>query len=68
LREIITVALGFDPAITSFEVDPEIMAALSDINAFKTIDWRELSSRMQVQSDQKIKLIRFLDGTSIVEH
>lgn len=67
LREIITVALGFDPAITSFEVDPEIMAALSDINAFKKIDWCEFSNRMQVQSDQERKLIRFPDGTSIVE-
>lgn len=67
LREVTAVALGFDPAITSFEVDPEIKAALSDIKAFKKIDWYELSNRMQVQPGQATKMIRFPDGTSIVE-
>ncbi|WP_144090993.1 hypothetical protein [Pseudomonas kilonensis] len=67
LGEIVMVALGFDPAVTFFEIDPEIMEALSDIDAFKRIDWREFSNRMQMQPEQVRKLIRFPDGTSIVE-
>lgn len=67
LRSITAMALGFDPARTSFELDPEIAAALANLNAFKQTNWRLFSERMQAQPDPEQKLIRFPDGTSIVE-
>lgn len=67
LRDITTVAIGFDPARTSYEIDSEIEEALTDINAYKQINWRQFSERMWTQSNSEQKQIRFPDGTSIVE-
>lgn len=67
LRAIISAAIGFDPTITSFKIDSEIQAALRDYDAFQRLDWNQLSQRMRMQGDQEQKLIRFPDGTSIVE-
>ena len=67
LKDITTTALGFDPTRTEYKIDSEIEAALTDIKAYKRINWRQLSERIKLQSKSEQGQIRFPDGTSIFE-
>jgi len=67
LRMIATSAIGFDPMRTEFEIDPEVKAALESFNAFKSINWAKFSERMLAPEDPNKRLIRFPDGTLIIE-
>lgn len=58
-------ALGFDPASTVFRLDPQIEAALDDINAFEKLDWKKLHARAVADRDN---VIVFPDGTAIAQN
>jgi hypothetical protein len=67
LRAITAAALGFAPDRTSFEIDRVVMEALTDFQAFKQTDWRILLQRTQELPEDGQQLIRFPDGTVIIE-
>lgn len=65
LRLIVANSIGMQPEITKFELDPEVIRALADPQAFENQDWGEFAKRISSKRSEDRESIFFPDGTKI---
>lgn len=65
LRQVLAQSLGFNPEIVTFEIAPEVAAALTDRKQFRKLDWERFKVSSVEDSERLGSPVYFPDGTSI---